>query len=469
MNNTNNNNKNKNKNNEDRELEGSIFGRSSMIMRSPSDATVSDIAENRQNEVPFKNSEASTASASVVISGSTKIRNVEKLGNKISSLSAFLKTKTNIHKEIHSLCREIEALFMHVNEEVRCDKPTCSNAALPCLINVETQTNEIIKHRVDQFGTPKRKLGTTTVSPNGRKAKKKKATSPNKEERNNPTGNGTTENVTTATDVNSETAETNASWEKVRKKGKRKKIPARPDAIVIQTRGESSYADILRKVKSDPKLIVLGQNVRNIRKTQKGDLLLELNKPSHQRTGDFRHTVEEVLGVDAEVRALTQEVLLEIKDIDEITTKEDVHAALINVAEEFKSVELSAIKSLRNAYGGTQTAIIGLSAGLANRFVEIGKIRIGWVYCRIRKKLVPRRCYKCLDFGHIAAKCVSEYDNSGKCLKCGETGHKIRTCRNNPSCMLCKNAEDRRKSDHVTGCAICPSYKKASAQIKSRR
>lgn len=46
---------------------------------------------------------------------------------------------------------------------------------------------------------------------------------------------------------------------------------------------------------------------------------------------------EDVLGFIAEVLALTNEVLLEIKDIEEVTTKEAVFAALQKVLEGFKT------------------------------------------------------------------------------------------------------------------------------------
>lgn len=46
--------------------------------------------------------------------------------------------------------------------------------------------------------------------------------------------------------------------------------PAQPDAIVIQKHGETSHPEILKKIKSGQKFHILGQNVKNIRKTAKG-------------------------------------------------------------------------------------------------------------------------------------------------------------------------------------------------------
>lgn len=441
-----NNNKNKNKENEKREgnMEGNgmenPFVRKSVITRSPP---------------------AAVSTRTVTDSDEPRSGNVKRLGEKISKLVEFLKTRSNVHKDIVTMSREIQAVYMQMSDEL--DRGSV-NKDKQILMSRETQTEEVARPNRVQLETPKRKRDPNTLSPKGNRSKKKKDTTPNKTVRN------TERIVPSGTRVpdGANSMATEPDWVKVRPRAKNRKRPARPDALIIRTCGDVSYADILRQVKSDPKLNDLGHNVRNIRKTEKGELLLELNKPAHQNIGEFRLTVEEVLGTVAEVRALSHEVVIEIRDIDEVTTREDIYEALTNRSDDFKSLQPSAIKSLRRAYGGTQTATIGLSAILASRLVEAAKIRIGWVVCRIREKLSLRRCYKCLDYGHIAAKCKGT-DHSDKCLKCGESGHKIVTCSKEPSCMLCRSAESNANSDHVAGCTVCPYYRKALQLIRSRR
>lgn len=51
-----------------------------------------------------------------------------------------------------------------------------------------------------------------------------------------------------------------------------------PDAIAIEGRYDLSYAEMPRKVKGDSTLNGLGGNVPGIRRTQKGELLLEFRK-----------------------------------------------------------------------------------------------------------------------------------------------------------------------------------------------
>ena len=151
--------------------------------------------------------------------------------------------------------------------------------------------------------------------------------------------------------------------------------------------------------------------------------------------------------------------MLQIKDIYGVTTKEEVLESLNKFTDSMKDISISPIKSLRRAYGNTQTALLSLSAPLANTLLTTAKIKTGWVVCRIRQKIKPRKYFKCLDYRHTAAKCKSDMDYRNCCFKCGENGHKIRECVKTPKCLLCSGGKEAR--NHVTGSVICPRYKKS--------
>lgn len=131
--------------------------------------------------------------------------------------------------------------------------------------------------------------------------------------------------------------------------------------------------------------------------------------------------MEGVLGVDAEVRALTQETQIEIKDLDELMGKEEVAEALAT-ALGVPSLTAAVVKPNRQAHGVTQTAVVSLSADLAKKAIEIGKVKIRWVVCRSREKTVVARCFRCWDFGHLAQSRKGA-DRSKNCHKRGEEGH----------------------------------------------
>lgn len=57
-----------------------------------------------------------------------------------------------------------------------------------------------------------------------------------------------------------------------------------------------------------------------------------------------------------EVKSRVHETYIEIKDLDEVATKQEIRDALIR--ELGSEVKSDAVKTLRTAYGGTQTALV---------------------------------------------------------------------------------------------------------------
>lgn len=127
-----------------------------------------------------------------------------------------------------------------------------------------------------------------------------------------------------------------------------------------------------------------------------------------------------------------------IRDLDDITTKEEICERL---AEELGVDEESLnypIKSLRDSYVGTQMEVVRLTSDLAEKIVEAGKIRIGWVVWRVREQLKPTKCFKCWQYGHLTLNCKESVDRSNLCMKCGKTGHRVGESQVEADCILCE-------------------------------
>lgn len=235
---------------------------------------------------------------------------------------------------------------------------------------------------------------------------------------------------------------------------------SRGDALVVEVKGQTTYADLLRKVRADPELKELGECVVKTRRTQKGEMLFELKKDPMVKSSAFKTLIERSLGDEANVRALSQETVIECRDLDEITTEDELRSALI---EQCNLGDVSMTIRMRKAYGRTQTAAIRLPTAVASKLVEKARVKVGWSVCPLRA--TPRvtkqmeRCFKCMGFGHQARNCAGP-DRSKLCRKCGGEGHFANDCARPAKCMLCK-AEDG--NDHVTGGFKCPVYLKAAA------
>ncbi|CAB0039658.1 unnamed protein product, partial [Trichogramma brassicae] len=205
----------------------------------------------------------------------------------------------------------------------------------------------------------------------------------------------------------------------------------RPDVIVIKAKDASKYADILRSLKSDPTLQQkVGSSVNNIRRSAAGALMLQLKK-GVENASDLGEELGKVLGTAATASALLHTSTIEIKDLDECATKEEVTAAL----DALPGVPVSKrdpVKSLRKAYAGTQVAVVALPDDLAATALKLGHVRIGWVNCRIRAREEAARCYRCWSPGHVAARCKGP-DRTELSYRCGQKGHQAKDCKGQPS------------------------------------
>lgn len=240
------------------------------------------------------------------------------------------------------------------------------------------------------------------------------------------------------------------------KRNNRRPKPTKPDALMIKANGQRTYAEILQQMKSDPTMKEVGASFNKVRMTVSGELPLELNWSALQKTHKLEESVEGVLGETAEVRALAHEIQVEIKDLDELTTKEEVTEAL---AAKLDTPTLTAatVRSIRKAYGRTKTAVVSLPADLAKKAIAVGKVRIGWVVCRIRERTSVTRCFRCWDYSHLARNCKGT-DRSNQCHRCSEGGHVAKDCSEDPCCVLCQG---KGRSDHPSGRGSCPALQKA--------
>lgn len=85
--------------------------------------------------------------------------------------------------------------------------------------------------------------------------------------------------------------------------------------MVIGAKNANSYADILKKIKSDESLKYMANKVSRVRRTKNGELLLHSNADESTKSSNFKALIEGVVGDMATVKALSQEVLVECKNM----------------------------------------------------------------------------------------------------------------------------------------------------------
>lgn len=385
------------------------------------------ILDAREEETEFGYPETPT-----VADEATKAFNL--LQDRIKTLVKFVLQKNNIHKELKEMARASDKALSQY-KKVRLASQRAGEAAEG--VSRASQTSPIFRSGPEKVGMQSRSPPLPLEQPQAKKLR---------------TG---ARDKTPAEPVTQATTTTATEWSTVVKKAKKKKKKSqsqdrqsatvakegkpeankpkpkialrapRPDAIKIKASAEVSYADLLRKVKATPELKSLGDRVTKIRRTRAGELLLELGHAGEEALA-LEKKVSATLQKSANVQLLTQKEALTIRDVDETTTEAEIAEAVTTVAGQCEFPPGS-IK-LRGAYGGTQVATVLLPALVARKLLQSGKLRVGWVNCRVRIRDTPPRCYRCLETGHFAGDCKSEVDRSKQCFWCGQEGHKAATC-----------------------------------------
>ena len=133
-------------------------------------------------------------------------------------------------------------------------------------------------------------------------------------------------------------------------------------AILVSAKENKSYADILRKVKADIPKQAVEDSIEKVRRMATGQLLIVLNRRIGDKMGPLQQHMADVLKEEANVIGKMQEVDVEIRDIEETTTNDEVKESLEKVIDNDYVVAAKAVKSLRKAYGETQIALVRLPA-----------------------------------------------------------------------------------------------------------
>ena len=211
-----------------------------------------------------------------------------------------------------------------------------------------------------------------------------------------------------------------------------------------------SYADILREMKAKVNPRRAGLEVLSIQRTRKEEVLLVLKKGAGDVSA-FREELARAVGERAEISALVSTRSLKIRDLDETVEKEEV-ASVLCLA--LRRPLLDGSCRLFTRFGGVKTAVIRLAGSYlaeadATRPPQLGKVKIGWVACRIREHAEVARCFRCLGYGHGSRGCGNP-DRKNACWKCSTTGHFSSSCKARSWCLTFlqfnlrrgKNAQD---------------------------
>ncbi|MBJ4683863.1 hypothetical protein JGE71_25850, partial [Salmonella enterica subsp. enterica serovar Typhimurium] len=171
-----------------------------------------------------------------------------------------------------------------------------------------------------------------------------------------------------------------------------RKIKPRLEAVVLRPAAGTSYAEIVSGIRGKVNPDEHGTDIKTVRHTQSGDVLIEIKRGTKEGKEAFRNALKLAVSEKAVLRPLIPRAHLEIRDLDSCATDEEVKGARLSILLDYEG-PLETRLTRPNKFE-QRMAIVTLSEEAADALLQREHIRIGWVSCRIRDRPIAERCYK---------------------------------------------------------------------------
>lgn len=488
------------------------FGRSSKTYRSPPQVAFSKTLEenSREKETPMElaeqqrsvNETSATEVSDTTFPKSKELLEMEALnddvdkagieeGKCLSFIVQTLKEMQQIFSTNHRVNSSVKTGVLKIQDNVE-SILKCRASRQDAIRRLREITDATIAERTPQKqGSRKRPRGSSETSPGVEPIKKQtadKSVSPLFDAHNHGKASS---GVPRPSPVATPTEESRGKWiedPRTRKKAKKKakaesnaktakestgpkpttdsrhdkgqsKKRIRPDAVLIKPVGGKSYADLVKQIRSTVKPEETNTEIRAIRQTKTGGVLLELRKSDNK--DQFNTSLKTVLGEDAVIQSLEPKAVLEVRDLDSFTTIEEIRNAVVrDIGEGAKDCEIRLTQANSR---GQKFAVISLTQRNANELLKSSRIKVGWVNCRVRRRVEVTKCFKCFGYGHIQADCKGpDRRSQGLCIQCGQPGHKRESCTSKAKCCLCSTENiPSVATEHVPGSRACAVFMRA--------
>ncbi|XP_049300362.1 uncharacterized protein LOC125773566 [Anopheles funestus] len=213
----------------------------------------------------------------------------------------------------------------------------------------------------------------------------------------------------------------------------------RADVIEVVPKDGKTWLDVYTKVRralnNDTSAQDMAESIKMGKRTRTNNLRLPLARSAD--TEQICSRVQELVGEEGVVRAITDMGELLVTHIDPSATEEELKEALDTAASGKTGI---ASVSMWGRFDGIKTARVRLyskqAKALSGKSIKLCGC-VSYMQEAAPHPVERQRCYRCLLMGHLARDCRSQVTREKICIRCGTEGHFSKGCTAELKCAVC--------------------------------
>jgi hypothetical protein len=233
-------------------------------------------------------------------------------------------------------------------------------------------------------------------------------------------------------------------------------------ALIIKAKDERSAKEVLQLMRTSINLQEVGVSVKGLARNDSGEIKIDVQETKEGGRMSFKRAAESYAKDKAEIAWHEPRRTIMLRDVDNVVSEEEIRQAICAEAgDDVGQIEVHIKKPEQGTKGRKTYAMVTVNTRTAQVLENKERLRVGWSQFRTRALERPAKCFRCQEFGHLAADCKSAVEKKEACYRCGGPGHFARNCKEEaPKCYSCG------ESGHLARSMRCRNYKAAVDQIR---